>query len=143
MFDEHLLCNLIPLPTLFWGKVFNHYLDLLPIASVPELLNTADIAYLLTADTLSGCGIAYFNTVTMPYGLGTHSCARGGYSFGHELGHILGLVHNAEAYEGNSNPAFPFGLGYLIQPPGPSKFTGYRTILAYVTYVKKKFVAAC
>lgn len=113
--------------------------DNLLLGSVSELLNTADLAFLLTGNSMSGCGIAYFNTVTLPFGLGKHRCSRGGYTFGHELAHILGSQHNAEASGGTINTAFPFGLGYLIQPPGPSKFTGYRTILAYVTYVFKSF----
>lgn len=93
-----------------------------------ELLNTADMAYLLTADTLSGCGIAYFNTIHIPYGLGAHACSRGGYTFGHELGHILGLHHNAEVPATNS--ASSYGLGYLIMPPGTETYEGYRTIMA-------------
>ena len=93
-----------------------------------DLLNSADVAYLLTGDTLSGCGIAYFNTISIPYGLGSHKCSRGGYTFGHEIGHILGLHHNAEAPATNND--FPYGLGYLIMPPGEQVYDGYRTIMA-------------
>ena len=92
------------------------------------MLNTADIAYLLTGDTLSGCGIAFVNTITAPYGLGSHACSRGGYTFGHEIGHILGAAHNAEAQ--GRIPSFSYGVGYLIKPPGASTFEGYRTIMA-------------
>ena len=92
------------------------------------MLNTADVAYLLTGDTLSGCGIAYVNTITLPFGLGSHACSRGGYTFGHEVGHILGAQHNAEVP--TTNPFFSYGLGYLILPPGPTTFSGYRTIMA-------------
>ena len=92
------------------------------------MLNTADIAYLLTGDTLSGCGIAFVNTITAPYGLGSHACSRGGYTFGHEIGHILGITHNAEAPATNS--FLSYGLGYLIMPPGASTNEGYRTIMA-------------
>ena len=94
------------------------------------MLNTADMAYLLTGNTISNCGAAYPNLINHPYGLGRHQCSRGYFTFGHELGHILGLKHNAESTSANTNPAFSYGLGYLIQPPGPSYYSGYRTIMA-------------
>ena len=97
--------------------------------SVDELLNTADMAYLLTANTLVPfCGWAYVNTITFPYGMGTHRCSRGFYAFGHEMGHIFGLLHNIE--ESPVNTHFSYGLGYLIQPPGVGEYDGYRTIMA-------------
>jgi len=54
------------------------------------------------------------------------SCALGYYSFGHEVGHSMGLAHNPEE---TTNTLFLQGHGHLIQPgSGPR---GYRTILAY------------
>merc|ERR1719369_1094872 len=102
--------------------------------STSELRNSADAAALLVAD-LSGCGIAYTHTTGSCFTLSVtkKSCATGYYSFGHELGHNFGMKHNPEKYETSDLSSHPYlyGHGYLIQPTGPSKYTGYRTILAY------------
>ena len=99
------------------------------LGSVSEMLNSADMAYLLTGNTLTNvCGRAFLNTVSKPYGIGRHQCSRGHYTFGHELGHIMGLKHNIES--SSVNNAFPYGYGYLMQPPGATSRSGYRTIMA-------------
>ena len=41
------------------------------------ILNSADASYLLTSKS-NVCGIAYFNTVAVPFAMATHSCARYG-----------------------------------------------------------------
>merc|ERR1719369_1751928 len=102
--------------------------------STSELRNSADAAALLVAD-LSGCGIAYTHTTGSCFTLSVtkKSCATGYYSFGHELGHNFGMKHNPEKYETSSLSSHPYsyGHGYLIKPTGPTKYSGYRTILAY------------
>lgn len=102
--------------------------------STSDLRNSADTAALLTAD-LSGCGIAYTHTTGSCYTLSVtkKSCATGYYSFGHEIGHNFGAKHNVEKYSSSSLASHPYsyGHGYLVEPKGPSYYTGYRTILAY------------
>ena len=39
------------------------------------ILNSADASYLLTSNS-NFCGVAYTNTVSIPYGMGDHSCSR-------------------------------------------------------------------
>ena len=41
------------------------------------ILNSADASYLLTSKS-NVCGIAYFDTVAVPFAMATHSCARYG-----------------------------------------------------------------
>ena len=48
-------------------------------------------------------------------------CATGYYSFGHELGHNMGLNHAREDSVGTG--AYSYSYGY--------KWTGYRTVMAY------------
>jgi len=102
--------------------------------STSDLRNSADTAALLTAD-LSGCGIAYTHVTGSCYTLSVtkKSCATGYYSFGHEIGHNFGAKHNVEKYSASSLASHPYsyGHGYLVEPKGPSYYTGYRTILAY------------
>merc|ERR1719228_386854 len=102
--------------------------------STSDLRNSADTAALLTAD-LSGCGIAYTHVTGSCYTLSVtkKSCATGYYSFGHEIGHNFGAKHNVEKYSTSDLSSHPYlhGHGYLIKPTGPSKYSGYRTILAY------------
>merc|ERR1711892_1073286 len=95
--------------------------------SVEELRNTADATALLVED-FNSCGVAYMNTVSYGYTISVcqKSCALGYYSFGHEIGHNLGLTHNPEVA---SNSYYTHGTGHLIQQGSAS--TGYRTILAY------------
>lgn len=68
------------------------------------------------------------NTISYGYTISVcqKSCALGYYSFGHELGHNMGLGHNPEQ---SSNSYYAYGTGHLIQQG--SAPTGYRTILAY------------
>ena len=40
-----------------------------------DILNSADTSLLLTSSS-NVCGVAWFNTVTIPFAMATHSCAR-------------------------------------------------------------------
>ena len=98
-----------------------------PGTSGTELRNTADAAALLV-ENFNSCGVAYMNTISNGNTISVcqKSCALGYYSFGHEIGHNMGLTHNPEVA---SNSYYSYGTGHLIQQGSAS--TGYRTILAY------------
>jgi len=89
---------------------------------------SADITVLLSNSYSDYCGVAYTNVLSKGQTLGTVSkgCATGYYSFGHEIAHMVGALHNKEA--GSVNNAYPTGYGFLMRPPVNS---GFRTILAY------------
>ena len=95
--------------------------------SASALRNTADAAALLALNTKS-CGVAYGNAISLgtTISLCKKSCARGYFSFGHELGHNLGLHHNKRTA---TNENYAYGHGHLIQRGNASN--GARTILAY------------
>ena len=96
-------------------------------SSVAALRNSADAAALLSVD-FNSCGVAYLNTISSgnTVSICQKSCALGYYSFGHELGHNMGLTHNREVA---TNVFYPHGHGHLIEAGSAS--TGARTILAY------------
>ena len=54
------------------------------------------------------------------------SCAIGGLTFGHELGHNFGCAHDID---NSKHRAYPYGHGHHIEKG--SAATGYRTIMAY------------
>jgi len=91
------------------------------------LRGSADTAALLV-NSFAYCGVAYMNTIGSgnTVSVTAKSCALGYYSFGHEIGHNIGLTHNKEVA---SNSVFSDGLGHLIAQGSAS--TGARTILAY------------
>ena len=93
--------------------------------SVDDLLQTADVAFLLLSD-LDNCGRAYYNTRSWPIGISQTACAKGYYSFGHEIGHMLGARHN----RGGSTSDYDYGYGWLIESPGAPDNGGYRTVMA-------------
>ena len=95
--------------------------------SISELRNSADAAVLLSVD-FNSCGVAWLNTISSgdTVSICQKSCALGYFSFGHELGHNMGLHHNREVA---ANSDFPHGHGHLIQ--AGSGASGARTILAY------------
>jgi hypothetical protein len=101
------------------------YLD-----NVPTLRNTyqADLVSLITNTPGSPyCGVAWLmggnNPAFAPnaFSVVERSCMTGYYSFGHELGHNMGLNHARADQVGTG--AFSYSYGY--------KWTGYRTIMAY------------
>jgi len=102
--------------------------------SMSELHASADAANLLVAD-FSSCGIAYTDTTGNCHTLSVvmKRCATGYYSFGHEIGHNFGAKHNAEQYDEEDLVTHPYlyGHGFLMQPPGETANSGYRSILSY------------
>ena len=92
----------------------------------------ADVVSLLVSgyDNPSGaCGTAYLMAGNDPafapnaFSVVDVSCATGYYSFGHEIGHNMGLNHARSDYTSTPTGAFPYSFGY--------KWTGYRTVMAY------------
>merc|ERR1719322_75746 len=93
------------------------------------LRNTADSAVLLIKD-FEYCGIGYVGTYAngFTFSVSIKSCALGYLTFGHELGHNFGAHHDPAA---DTNGDYAYGHGHLIQPTGDTKWSGYRTIMAY------------
>ena len=101
------------------------YLD-----TVHTLRNTykADMVSLLTETPGSPyCGIAWLmggnnpGFATNAFSVVERTCATGYYSFGHELGHNMGLNHARTDPVGTGAYAYSYG----------HKWTGYRTVMAY------------
>jgi hypothetical protein len=73
------------------------------------------------------CGIAYLMAGNNPgfapnaFSAVDLTCASGNFSFGHELGHNMGLNH--ARVDPVATGAYPYSYGY--------KWTGYRTVMAY------------
>ncbi|MDR0687673.1 MAG: zinc-dependent metalloprotease [Prevotellaceae bacterium] len=85
----------------------------------------ADICVLLTDYGDRVCGEAYDIGVPASdaFCVVNASCATGYYSFGHEIGHLLGCRH--DPYVDTTTTPFAYGHGYVYSP-------GYwRTIMAY------------
>lgn len=89
---------------------------------------SADICVLLTSNP-AYCGLGYvlasenyaFCEVT------AGECATVNYSFGHEMGHLLGCLH--DNYVDPANKPFPYGHGYIYI--GENSETSWRTIMSY------------
>ena len=92
-----------------------------------ELRGGADATAILVDDFRS-CGIAYLYTISSGNTVSAtmKRCAVGYYSFGHELGHNIGLTHDPDT---STNSRYAYGHGHLITQGTAT--TGYRTILAY------------
>ena len=52
-------------------------------------------------------------------------------AFGHEIGHNFGCGHDKGTH---TNSEFSYGHGHLIQPTGDTKWSGYRTNMAYFSF---------
>jgi hypothetical protein len=88
----------------------------------------ADLTALLI-DNTDLCGLAYLGATgsgdpRLGFAVVSSTCATGYYSFGHELGHNMGLSHDRANGVGLT-PARPYGYGYQ-DPAGR-----FRTIMAY------------
>lgn len=86
----------------------------------------ADLVSLWTNDGGNYCGLAWllsdYYKDQFGFSVVDEECATGNYSFGHELGHNMGLDH--DTYVAN-NTMFPYGHGFAY-PAGK-----WRTIMAY------------
>lgn len=104
--------------------MLNSFSSSMPLS---DLLNCADSTALLIEE-FNSCGIAYLDRAFSCGAISVtkKSCATGYYSFGHEIGHNFGALHNPEQYSSTDGD----GYGHLIQPPFADVF-GYRTVLAY------------
>jgi len=104
------------------------------IDHVLTLRNTyhADNAVLITEDGGGFCGIASLMTTvsvafqSSAYGVVARSCATGNYSFGHELGHNMGLRH--DWYVDDNTTPFSYSHGYV------NSDEEWRTMMAYNTF---------
>ena len=100
-------------------------------SSYAEILQSADAAILLVKELIDAGGIAYTYSVRngkngAMFSVAKKSYAQGYYTFGHELGHNIGLLHNIE--EGRNN-YYSYGHGsYIDKGNTPINF---RTIMAY------------
>jgi hypothetical protein len=82
------------------------------------------MALLLMVNPPDGCGVAGVNTAAKgaTFGVVAKECAKGPqFSFGHEVGHIYGCMHNREVPR-TVNSDYPYGYGKLFKP-------GFRTLM--------------
>jgi len=96
---------------------------------VAMLRGTADVAALITSNTVGNiCGLGSLNVIASgnTVSLTAKPCALGYYSFGHEVGHNIGLHHDPAT---STNTYYPYGHGHLIAAGNGNP--GLRTILAY------------
>ena len=89
----------------------------------------ADIVSLWVESHADGCGMAWFmNTVSVSFAASAFNvvardCANGNYSFAHELGHNMGLMH--DIYVDSTVQPYPYAHGYV------NTSDAWRTIMAY------------
>ncbi|WP_444930650.1 M12 family metallo-peptidase [Microbulbifer sp. SSSA002] len=90
-----------------------------------ELYN-ADIMMILTGNDYGGCGQATVISAVESNALAAakEACAAGYFSFGHEIGHLMGARHIVSTDP--STEPFPYGHGYCNTTPGT-----WRTVMAY------------
>ena len=110
------------------GKSFDTILDdFVANATVQSRRNAsgADLAAMIINQT-DYCGLAdaIMATASTAFAIVHYDCATGYYSFGHELGHLMGARH--DEHNDPSTAPFPYGHG-LQHNAAPS----WRTIMAY------------
>ena len=103
--------------------------------TLKEVRNSADVAvlYVKTFNSQYSCGRArlfavdsghsnYGQTISVV----AKSCSTSYFSFGHEIGHNVGLYHDKSTHV---NPTYSYGHGFHILKGRSAR--GYRTIMAY------------
>jgi hypothetical protein len=87
----------------------------------------ADLSAMII-DQSDYCGLAdaIMATASTAFAVVYYDCATGYYSFGHELGHLMGARHNEQMDP--TNTPFAYGHGFQHRTPPPT----WRTIMAYV-----------
>ena len=86
-----------------------------------DIRGGADVA-LLVVHEADSCGRTKGNSLIEPLGFVLDSCAKGYYSFGHEIAHMFGAQHDRRV---SKRSYVPYGHGFLIEGSSNS-----RTILA-------------
>ena len=92
-------------------------------------LYAADLVSLWIEVSSGACGMAAVmvtpsaSFASAGFSVVNRTCATGYYSFGHELGHNMGLTH--DVYVEPANAAYPYGHGYADPPHR------FRTVMAY------------
>jgi hypothetical protein len=98
----------------------------------------ADLVQLLVNNS-QYCGIAYLMTTegnafaSSAFGVTHYSCVSPNYSFGHEMGHNMGLHHDLYATQGATG-SYPYSRGYVNQAAfagGAPTNKRWRDIMAY------------
>ena len=90
------------------------------------LRKSADTTVLLTSHIADACGVNWFNKIGSGETIGVvkKDCALGYYSFGHEIGHGLGLHHDRRVAKHGSSST-PYAFGKVFQAGR------FRSIMAY------------
>ncbi len=92
---------------------------------------SADVCVLLVGNP-AYCGLAYLHTSeSSAFCIVTAgTCATSNYSFGHEIGHLLGCRH--DPYVDSNTTPFAYGHGYTYI--GSNSAGSWRTVMAYSDY---------
>jgi len=106
---------------------------------VHALRNTfaADVV-MLVVESLDDCGRAFImNPISngfekFGFAVVRRSCATGNFSFGHELGHIMGARHDW-GHDGTNNSPLPFNHGFVRTNPSNATVAPWRTIMGVPT----------